>query len=114
MIGLPPIACSHLPECRENAHISDSTVSEKRTSRSNGFADPSSVSHSFVHRGVSLPPLVDSISSGHHSRGERFEQAPCPLVPEVGGIGVILGLYLRVGIMAAMVGAADSVGVFFP
>jgi len=69
---------------------------------------------SFVAAYLFLPWLIRSLR-GTTLVGKDLNKPHGPLVPEMGGIGVILGFYVGVGILAAFVlkGPADSPALFF-
>src|SRR5437016_7762264 len=67
---------------------------------------------SFVAAYLFLPWLIRSLR-GTTLVGKDLNKLHGPLVPEMGGIGVILGFYVGVGILAALVVPADSSSLFF-
>ena len=67
---------------------------------------------SFVAVYLFLPWLIRSLR-GTTLVGKDLNKIHAPLVPEMGGIGVILGFYVGVGILAAFVVPAASSALFF-
>jgi len=67
---------------------------------------------SFIAAYLFLPWLIRSLR-GTTLVGKDLNKLHGPLVPEMGGIGVILGFYVGVGILAALVVPADSSALFF-
>src|SRR3989475_10454593 len=66
----------------------------------------------FVAACVFLPWLIRSLQ-GTSLVGKDLNKAHGPLVPEMGGIGVILGFDVGVGVLAALVAPAASSALFF-
>jgi len=67
---------------------------------------------SFVAALLFLPWLIRSLR-GTTLVGKDLNKPHGPLVPEMGGIGVILGFYVGVGILAALIVQASSSALFF-
>src|SRR5437870_6404772 len=67
---------------------------------------------SFVAVYLFLPWLIRSLR-GTTLVGKDLNKIHAPLVPDMGGIGVILGFYVGVGILAAFVVPAASSALFF-
>ena len=67
---------------------------------------------SFVAACIFLPWLIRSLR-GTTLVGKDLNKLHGPLVPEMGGIGVILGFYVGVGILAAFAVPANSAALFF-
>src|SRR5438128_7554405 len=67
---------------------------------------------SFVAAYLFLPWLIRSLR-GTSLVGKDLNKPLGPLVPEMGGIGVILGFYVGVGVLAAFVVPAASSALFF-
>src|SRR5438445_6029354 len=67
---------------------------------------------SFVAAYLFLPWLIRSLR-GTSLVGKDLNKPLGPLVPEMGGIGVILGFYVGVGVLAALVVPAASSALFF-
>src|SRR5436309_7872217 len=67
---------------------------------------------SFVAACLFLPWLIRSLR-GTSLVGKDLNKPLGPLVPEMGGIGVILGFYVGVGVLAALVVPAASSALFF-
>src|SRR5256885_14038470 len=68
---------------------------------------------SFVAAYLFLPWLIRSLR-GTTLVGKDLNKLHGPLVPEMGGIGVILGFYVGVGILAVLVVPAGLLALFFP
>src|SRR5256885_5529759 len=67
---------------------------------------------SFIAAYLFLPWLIRSLR-GTTLVGKDLNKAHGPLVPEMGGIGVILGFYVGVAILTAFVVPVDSSALFF-
>jgi UDP-N-acetylglucosamine--dolichyl-phosphate N-acetylglucosaminephosphotransferase len=67
---------------------------------------------SFVAAYLFLPWLIQSLR-GTTLVGKDLNKPHGPLVPEMGGIAVILGFYVGVSTLVAMAAPVDSAGLFF-
>ncbi|TMA04033.1 MAG: UDP-N-acetylglucosamine--dolichyl-phosphate N-acetylglucosaminephosphotransferase [Methanobacteriota archaeon] len=112
MIALASI-CSHIPESRDNAQISESGLVEGgRSPPMEVLVLIASAMVSFSAAYIFLPWLIRSLR-GTSLVGKDLNKPHGPLVPEMGGVAVILGFYVGIAVLVALVAPVSSAGLFF-
>src|SRR5207249_836953 len=106
------IACSHVPESQDNAHIADAPVVGSRVPVMVLLVLLASAMLSFVAVCLFLPWLIKSLR-GTTLVGKDLNKPHSPLVPEMGGIAVILGFYVGVALLVGLAVPVASNGLFF-
>src|SRR5207247_10165576 len=115
MIGLSELSgypCSHVPEYQDNAHIADSAVVGSRVPVMDLLVLLASAMVSFVAVCLFLPWLIKSLR-GTTLVGKDLNKPHSPLVPEMGGIAVILGFYVGVAVLVGLAAPVATNALFF-